>query len=104
MRYRNTILTPRPGIRSGSPLERHAQRDGSETGRAASAELGYNFRWLDDGGYRFKHHHCYVDEFGRGKDVFFNQIVAAAAGWTNDESDEEPRLCYGGPAVLIRMI
>ena len=21
--------------------------------------------------------------------------MAAAAGWTNDESDEEPRLCYG---------
>ena len=59
-------------------------------------ELGYNFRWLDDGGISVQTPPLLaVDEFGRGKDVFFNQIVAAAAGWTNDESDEEPRLCYG---------
>ena len=59
-------------------------------------DLGYNFRWLDDGGISVQTPALLaVDEFGRGKDVFFNQIVAAAAGWTNDESDEEPRLCYG---------
>ena len=59
-------------------------------------ELGYNFRWLDNGGISVQTPPLLaVDEFGRGKDVFFNQIVAAAAGWTNDESDEEPRLCYG---------
>ena len=59
-------------------------------------ELGYNFRWLDDGRISVQTPALLaVDEFGRGKDVFFNQIVAAAAGWTNDESDEDPRLCYG---------
>ena len=59
-------------------------------------DLGYNFRWLGDGGLSVQTPVLpAVDEFGRGKDVFFNQIVAAAAGWTNAESDEEPRLCYG---------
>ena len=59
-------------------------------------ELRYNFRWLDDGGISVQTPPLLaVDEFGRGKDVFFNQIVAAAAGWTNDENDEEPRLCFG---------
>jgi alpha-ketoglutarate-dependent taurine dioxygenase len=59
-------------------------------------ELGYNFRWLDDGGISVQTPALLaVDEFGRGKDVLFNQIVAAAAGWINDESDEDPRLCYG---------
>ena len=36
-----------------------------------------------------------IDEFGRGKDVFFNQIVAAAASWANADDDQEPRLCFG---------
>ena len=59
-------------------------------------ELGYNFRWLDDSGLSVQTPALRaVDEFGRGRDVFFNQIVAAAAGWANAESDEEPRLCYG---------
>ena len=59
-------------------------------------DLRYNFRWLDDGGISVQTPPLLaVDEFGRGKDVFFNQIVAAAAGWTNDENDEEPRLCFG---------
>jgi hypothetical protein len=59
-------------------------------------DLGYNFRWLGDGGLLVQTPALLaVDEFSRGKDVFFNQIVAAAAGWTNTESDEEPRLCYG---------
>jgi len=59
-------------------------------------DLGYNFRWLGDGGLSVQTPALLaVNQFSRGKDVFFNQIVAAAAGWTDAESDEEPRLCYG---------
>ena len=36
-----------------------------------------------------------IDDFGRGREVFFNQIVAAAAGWANAVDDDEPRLCFG---------
>jgi alpha-ketoglutarate-dependent taurine dioxygenase len=58
--------------------------------------LGYQFNWLEDGGLSVQTPAlAAVDHFGRGKDVFFNQIVAAAAGWTVAADDKEPRLCFG---------
>ena len=58
--------------------------------------LGYRFNWLDDGGLSVQTPAlAAVDHFGRGKDVFFNQLVAAAAGWTMAADDKEPRLCFG---------
>ena len=57
--------------------------------------LGYQFNWLEDGGLSVQTPAlAAVDHFGRGKDVFFNQIVAAAAGWTVAADDKEPRLCF----------
>lgn len=60
------------------------------------SSLGYRFNWLDDGTLSVQTPAlAAVDHFGRGKEVFFNQIVAAAAGWTVAADDKEPRLCFG---------
>ena len=58
--------------------------------------LGYEYRWLRDGGLSVQTPILpAIDDFGRGREVFFNQIVAAAAGWANAVDDDEPRLCFG---------
>lgn len=63
--------------------------------------LGYRFNWLDDGGLSVQTPAlAAVDHFGRGKDVFFNQLVAAAAGWTVAADDKEPRLCFGDDSPM----
>ena len=63
--------------------------------------LGYQFNWLEDGGLSVQTPAlAAVDHFGRGKDVFFNQIVAAAAGWTVAADDREPRLCFGDDSPI----
>ena len=65
------------------------------------AALGYQFNWLEDGGLSVQTPAlAAVDHFGRGKDVFFNQIVAAAAGWTVAADDREPRLCFGDDSPI----
>ena len=65
------------------------------------AVLGYQFNWLEDGGLSVQTPAlAAVDHFGRGKDVFFNQIVAAAAGWTVAADDREPRLCFGDDSPI----
>jgi alpha-ketoglutarate-dependent taurine dioxygenase len=65
------------------------------------AALGYRFNWLEDGGLSVQTPAlAAVDHFGRGKDVFFNQIVAAAAGWTVAADDREPRLCFGDDSPI----
>ena len=63
--------------------------------------LGYQFNWLEDGGLSVQTPAlAAVDHFGRGKDVFFNQIVAAAAGWTVAADDKESRLCFGDDSPI----
>ena len=63
--------------------------------------LGYQFNWLEDCGLSVQTPAlAAVDHFGRGKDVFFNQIVAAAAGWTVAADDKEPRLCFGDDSPI----
>lgn len=63
--------------------------------------LGYRFNWLEDGGLSVQTPALgAIDHFGRGKDVFFNQIVAAAAGWTVADDDTEPRLCFGDDSPM----
>ena len=97
VRYRNAMPAS-ADLASGQGRSWRDTLNVSNEGEAERrlTELGYNFRWLDDGDLSVQTPALLaVDEFGRGKDVFFNQIVAAAAGWTNPDSDEEPRLCYG---------
>lgn len=63
--------------------------------------LGYRYNWLDDGGLSVQTPAlAAIDHFGRANDVFFNQIVAAAAGWTVADDDREPRLCFGDDSIM----
>ena len=102
VKYRNSMP-------SEANLESGQGRSWKDTLTVASAQeaqeklsaLGYRFNWLDDGGLSVQTPALSaVDHFGRGKDVFFNQIVAAAAGWTVAADDKEPRLCYGDDSPI----
>ena len=97
VKYRNSMPSE-ANLESG---QGRSWKDTLTVGSAQEAEeklsaLGYRFNWLDDGGLSVQTPAlAAVDHFGRGKDVFFNQLVAAAAGWTVAADDKEPRLCFG---------
>ena len=97
VKYRNSM----PSEANPESGQGRSWKDTLTVGSAQEAEeklsaLGYRFNWLDDGGLSVQTPAlAAVDHFGRGKDVFFNQIVAAAAGWTMAADDKEPRLCFG---------
>ena len=97
VKYRNSMPSE-ANLESG---QGRSWKDTLTVGNEQEAEdklsaLGYRFNWLDDGGLSVQTPAlAAVDHFGRGKDVFFNQLVAAAAGWTMAADDKEPRLCFG---------
>lgn len=97
VKYRNSMPSE-ANLESG---QGRSWKDTLTVGSKQEAEeklsaLGYRFNWLDDGGLSVQTPAlAAIDHFGRGRDVFFNQIVAAAAGWTVAADDKEPRLCFG---------
>lgn len=102
VKYRNSMPSE-ANLESG---QGRSWKDTLTVGSEQEAEeklsaLGYRFTWLDDGGLSVQTPAlAAVDHFGRGKDVFFNQIVAAAAGWTVAVDDNEPRLCFGDDSPM----
>ncbi len=102
VKYRNSMPSE-SNLESG---QGRSWRDTLTVGSEQEAEeklstLGYRFNWLDDGGLSVQTPAlAAVDHFGRGKDVFFNQIVAAAAGWTVAVDDKAPRLCFGDDSPM----
>ena len=102
VKYRNSMPSE-ANLESG---QGRSWKDTLTVGTAQEAEdklstLGYRFNWLDDGGLSVQTPAlAAVDHFGRGKDVFFNQLVAAAAGWAVAADDKEPRLCFGDDSPM----
>ena len=102
VKYRNSMPSE-ANLESG---QGRSWKDTLTVGSEQEAEnklssLGYQFNWLDDGGLSVQTPAlAAVDHFGRGKDVFFNQLVAAAAGWTVAADDKEPRLCFGDDSPM----
>ena len=102
VKYRNSMPSE-ANLESG---QGRSWKDTLTVGNEQEAEdklsaLGYRFNWLDDGGLSVQTPAlAAVDHFGRGKDVFFNQLVAAAAGWTVAADDKEPRLCFGDDSPM----
>ena len=102
VKYRNSMPSE-ANLESG---QGRSWKDTLTVGNEQEAEdklsaLGYRFNWLDDGGLSVQTPALgAVDHFGRGKDVFFNQLVAAAAGWTVAADDKEPRLCFGDDSPM----
>ena len=102
VKYRNSMPSE-ANLESG---QGRSWKDTLTVGSEQEAEnklssLGYQFNWLDDGGLSVQTPAlAAVDHFGRGIDVFFNQVVAAAAGWTVAADDKEPRLCFGDDSPM----
>ena len=102
VKYRNSMPSE-ANLESG---QGRSWKDTLTVGSEQEAEdklsaLGYRFNWLDDGGLSVQTPALSaVDHFGRGKDVFFNQLVAAAAGWTVAADDKAPRLCFGDDSPM----
>jgi alpha-ketoglutarate-dependent taurine dioxygenase len=72
-----------------------------EEAEARLAELGYSFKWLDDG--------CLqattpvlpaVRELANGRKAFFNQLIAAFQGWKDDRNDPSKAIRFGDGSAL----
>ena len=104
IKYRNS-MPAEANLESG---QGRSWKDTLAVGSSMAAEeklaaLGYRFRWLEDGGLSVQTPALpAIDHFGRGNEVFFNQIVAAASGWTVATDDKEPRLCFGDDSPMAQ--
>jgi hypothetical protein len=97
VRYRNTM----PAVADQGSGQGRSWRDtlGVSTRNEAAEKLsalGYTFHWLDDDALSVQTPALpAVVTAPDGIEVFFNQIVAAGAGWEKRSDDDAARLCYG---------
>ena len=97
VRYRNTM----PAVADQGSGQGRSWRDtlGVSTPNEAAEKLsalGYTFHWLDDDALSVQTPALpAVVTAPDGVEVFFNQIVAAGAGWEKRSDDDAARLCYG---------
>lgn len=97
VRYRNTM----PAAADEGSGQGRSWRDTLSVDTQAEAEakldsLGYRYDWVTDEALSVQTPALpAVVTAPDGVEVFFNQIVAAGAGWQKREDDTEARLCYG---------
>lgn len=102
VRYRNAM----PAWSDRESGQGRSWRDTLGVQTKADAEdvlgsLGYDCRWLQDDALSVQTPVLpAIEAFGGGREVFFNQIVAAAAGWNPSEDDNEARLCFGDGSMM----
>ena len=97
VRYRNTM----PAAADQGSGQGRSWRDTLSVDSRAEAEaklgsLGYRYEWLTDEALSVQTPALPAIVISPdGVEVFFNQIVAAGAGWETRADDAEARLCYG---------
>lgn len=102
VRYRNTM----PSTADGGSGQGRSWRDTLSVATREEAEtklsaLGYRYSWLADNALSVQTPALpAVVTAPDGVDVFFNQIVAAGAGWQKRADDNDARLCYGDGSPL----
>lgn len=70
-----------------------ADREGAE---ARLSDLGYSWRWLDDGSLRVTTRAVpAVRDVGDGRKSFFNQLIAAFRGWSDSRNDPNRAITFG---------
>ena len=102
VRYRNTMpAAADQGSGQGRSWRDTLSVDTRAEAEAKLASLGYRYAWLADEALSVQTPALpAVVTSPDGVEVFFNQIVAAGAGWENRADDAEARLCYGDGSPL----
>ena len=66
-------------------------------------ELGYSWKWLDDGSLRATTPVLpAVRRLSNGHTSFFNQLIAAASGWKDSRNDPSKAITFGDESPLDR--
>ncbi len=102
VRYRNTMpAAADQGSGQGRSWRDTLSVDTRAEAEAKLASLGYRYAWLADEALSVQTPALpAVVTSPDGVEVFFNQIVAAGAGWEKRTDDAEARLCYGDGSPL----
>ena len=75
--------------------------DDKATAEQRLAELNYSHEWLDDGSLRATTPALPgVREISTGRKTFFNQLIAAFAGWKDDRNDPADAIRHGDGSKL----
>ena len=72
-----------------------------EAAEAKLAELNYSWQWQDDGCLRVTTPVLpAVKKLTGGRRVFFNQLIAAYCGWSDDRNDPSKAIRHGDDSIL----
>lgn len=75
--------------------------DSRDAAELRLAELGYSFAWQDDGCLRATTPTLpAVMEVSPGRKTFFNQLIAAYCGWSDDRNDPSKAIRHGDGSLL----
>lgn len=70
--------------------------DGKEAAENRLRNLGYSWDWLDHGSLRVTTAALPVVRKSRdGREVFFNQLIAAFCGWQDSRNEARKSICFG---------
>ena len=68
------------------------------------ADLGYDWQWLDDGSLRMTSPRLdAVRTLEDGRQVFFNQLIAAFRGWSDSRNEASKSVRFGDGAPITQM-
>lgn len=75
--------------------------DSTDSAEKRLAELGYSWEWLDDGSLKATTPALpAVMKIEDGREVFFNQLIAAFRGWKDDRNDPSKAIRHGDGSLL----
>jgi len=102
VRYRNTMPAHEDRASGqGRTWYQTLSVDSAEAAEQKLTALSYRYRWLDDQELSVQTPRLpAICDFGAGTEVFFNQLVAAAAGWRDTADESEARLVFGDDTLI----
>lgn len=102
VRYRSTLPSdPDPASGQGRSWRATLRVDTPNAAEATLQALGYRWRWAKDHALTLQTPPLpAVLAFDQGPEVFFNQLLAAHAGWRRTEDEHWPLLAFGDQTPL----
>ena len=75
--------------------------DSKDSAETRLQELGYSWQWLEDGSLKVTTPVLpAVRKLSAGKEVFFNQLIAAFMGWKDSRNLAEKSVCFGDDSEI----
>ena len=102
VRYRNTMpATEDHASGQGRTWYQTLSVDSAQAAEQKLTALGYRYRWLPEEELSVQTPRLpAICSFNGSPEVFFNQLVAAAAGWRDTADEAEARLVYGDDSLI----